>query len=266
MASTRNVISPGVFAQNASTTIPTPPVQGAAYRDPATSESVVNGWSYFNKVNSAEFNQWMYQYSSLLNIVDKQGILGWSDQVNYAVPAIVFGSDGNLYRALQASGPTSGGTKDPITSPTFWLNSSATNLKFAANRTSNSTITNNSATRVVYNNVVSDPSSAFDSSTGRFIVPVGASGNYDFSAGVQMSLNIDGVSYLRLYKNGARLLDGSSASFSLMNLGLVCQSTWIDIPAVAGDYFEIYILQNTGQNATLIWADETTYFKGRFVS
>lgn len=120
MSSTRSVISPGIFADAASTTIPPTPVAGVSYRDPVAGPlSVPDGWPYAERVNSAEFNQLMYQYSSLLSIIDKQGILGWTDLVDYTVPAIVFGSDGVIYTALQASGPSTT-ARDPISSPLYW--------------------------------------------------------------------------------------------------------------------------------------------------
>lgn len=120
MASTRDVISPGVFAEDASTTIPPTPIAGVSYRDPvAGPASVPDGWAYAERVNSAEFNQLMFQYSSLLSIIDKQGLLGWTDLVDYAVPAVVFGSDGIAYQSLLASGPSSA-PRDPISNPTYW--------------------------------------------------------------------------------------------------------------------------------------------------
>lgn len=121
MSSTRSVISPGVFASDASTVIPPTPIQGVSYRDPLGGPaSAPDGWPFFEKVNSADFNQLMFQYSSLLDIIDKQGILGWSDLVDYAVPAIVFGSNGILYFAIQANGPGLSLVRDPITSVNFW--------------------------------------------------------------------------------------------------------------------------------------------------
>lgn len=121
MSSTRSVISPPVFAQDASTSIPPTPIQGVSYRDPvAGPASSPDGWPYGEVVNSAEFNQIMYQMSSILSILDKKGILGWSSDVDYSEASLVFGSDGIVYSWISPSGPTLGGAKDPISSPTFW--------------------------------------------------------------------------------------------------------------------------------------------------
>jgi hypothetical protein len=122
MASTRDVISPGIFAEDASTTIPPSPIQGVSYRDPvAGPASAPDGWPFFEKVNSAEFNQLLFQYSSLLDIIDLKGLLGWTDLKDYTEDAIVFGSDGVVYKWLQESGPgTSAGVKDPVSEPAYW--------------------------------------------------------------------------------------------------------------------------------------------------
>lgn len=121
MSSTRSVIAPPPFAANALTTIPPTPVAGVSYRDPiAGPASSPNGWPYSERVNSAEWNQIMFQISSLVSIIDKKGILGWSSAVDYTESSIVFGSDGVLYVWLQASGPAGAGAKDPLTNPLYW--------------------------------------------------------------------------------------------------------------------------------------------------
>lgn len=121
MSSTRSIIAPPPFAANALTVIPPTPVAGVSYRDPvAGPASSPDGWPYAERVNSAEFNQIMYQSTSLMSIIDKKGVLGWSNLVDYPEASVQFGSDGVLYVWLQASGPTLGGAKDPISNPTFW--------------------------------------------------------------------------------------------------------------------------------------------------
>lgn len=121
MSSTRSIIAPPPFAEDALTVIPPTPVAGVSYRDEAAGPaSSPDGWPYAERVNSAEFNQIMYQLSSLVSIMDNKGVLGWSSAVDYPDAGVQFGSDGVLYRWLQASGPTLGGAKDPVSEPTFW--------------------------------------------------------------------------------------------------------------------------------------------------
>lgn len=121
MSSTRSIISPPVFAKDATTVIPPTPVAGVSYRDPAAGPtSSADGWPYAERVNSAEFNQIMFQLSSLISILDTRGVLGWSSGVDYTSTSVAWGSDGALYIWLQASGPSGVGAKDPVSEPTYW--------------------------------------------------------------------------------------------------------------------------------------------------
>jgi len=120
MSSTRSVKSPGPWAADATTTIPGSPLSGVPYRRTSVvTADAREGWPFDTLVDSAEFNELLYRYTTLVDIMDRQGVLGWSDQVDYAVPAIAFGSDGLLYKALLASGPTTT-ARDPISNPTYW--------------------------------------------------------------------------------------------------------------------------------------------------
>lgn len=123
MASTRSIIAPPPFAANALTTIPPTPVAGVSYRDPvAGPASSPDGWPYAERVNSAEFNQIMYQISYLVSLVDKKGLLGWSSMAEYTEYALCLGSDGVTYKWVSPSGPSNGGAKDPTTdiARTYW--------------------------------------------------------------------------------------------------------------------------------------------------
>jgi hypothetical protein len=117
MASTRNYNILGVWAKAAQTTIPADPISGTVYRDPAVDVTEFEeGWPYDQLVNSADFNQKLFLVTSVLEELDKQGILGWSDLVDYdAVPALVRGSDGLFYKSIQTSGPNDpNGVQDPV--------------------------------------------------------------------------------------------------------------------------------------------------------
>lgn len=121
MSSTRNFESPGVFASAATTTIPPTPIAGVAYRDAVSgTEDTPNGWRYGTRVESQDWNQIMFLVTSMLTAIDKKGVIGWSDEVDYDESAITFGSDGQLYLWLQASGPNNGGARDPVGNPAYW--------------------------------------------------------------------------------------------------------------------------------------------------
>lgn len=136
MTNTRDFNSLGIWAADAVTPVPvTPPLKGVAYRDDALTESQNKAGEPFDtKPDSAEFNQKMFIITSFIDIIDKKGVPGWSNLVDYTVPALVWGFDGtpgtgNFFIALQESGP---GTtpRDPISEPTYWeIVTSATQLR-----------------------------------------------------------------------------------------------------------------------------------------
>jgi microcystin-dependent protein len=128
MASVDRPLSPGVFAAAAQTTIPANPVPGVSYRDPVNGTSAIEqGWPFQRLVNSAEFNEVMYRITALLELVSTTSVLAWNEKIDYQgpgaaqTPSVVASTDGHLYVALQASGPNSGGPRDPATGNTaFW--------------------------------------------------------------------------------------------------------------------------------------------------
>lgn len=137
MSSTRDFKSLGVWAKNANTTIPPSPVDGTAYRNTAyTKTQNEAGDPYNTKPDSSDFNQKMFVISSFIDMLDKHGIVGWTNLVDYAQPAIVWASDNKFYTALQASGPSTT-VKDPVDSPDYWelVESAATLRKELASET-----------------------------------------------------------------------------------------------------------------------------------
>ena len=120
MATTRDFKSLGVWAEDADTVIPVEPITGVAYRDETVTEGQNEAGEGFDTIpNSATFNQRLFIVSSFTDLMDTHGIVGWSDQVDYDIPAMVFGSDGLFYFALQASGPSTA-PQAPTSAPTFW--------------------------------------------------------------------------------------------------------------------------------------------------
>lgn len=113
-----------VFADNAETQIPLSPVVGVPYRDTQISDGIFkNGWPFSTIVNSGDFNQIMYLMSGLLCEIEGQGILLWSNELDYKTGSVVRGTDGYIYRALQDSGPgTTAGAKLPntIVNRAYW--------------------------------------------------------------------------------------------------------------------------------------------------
>lgn len=111
------------FASTALTTIPTPPVAGNSYRNTSLLNATIGGgWPFSEIVNSADFNEFMYRLSALVNLLEVGGILEWSALTDYVVGAYVKGADNIIYKSLLVSGPNSGGTKDcnAGANPTYW--------------------------------------------------------------------------------------------------------------------------------------------------
>lgn len=121
--SRQNSLKGCVFGSSAQTTIPSAPTSGTPYRNTSlTTTTAAQGWPFLNVVDSADFNQMMFRTTSVLNDVQKTGILYWSALTDYVTGSICRDDlDGKLYQALQASGPNSGGTHQPSTdSGTYW--------------------------------------------------------------------------------------------------------------------------------------------------
>lgn len=120
----RTVSISGVFAEDATTTIPTPPVSGTAYRDTGlTAAEAKAGWPYKRIVDSSKFNQALYEYSSITQMVEKYGFLPWSQNTDYEQGSLALGTNGVVYQAKQATGPSST-AYNPVndSTATYWEN------------------------------------------------------------------------------------------------------------------------------------------------
>ena len=118
----RTVTITGVFAESASTSIPTPPASGVSYRDTGmTKEELNTGWPYKKIVDSSQFNQAMYQYSTIAQAQEKYGFTPWSNLTDYVEGSFCLGTDGVLYQATQATGPSTT-AYNPVndTTHTYW--------------------------------------------------------------------------------------------------------------------------------------------------
>ena len=118
----RTVSIKSVFASTANTTIPTPPSTGVSYRNTGTTAAEIGkGWPFKEVVDSAKFNQAMYEYTTICQQLEKYGFLPWSANTDYPAQGCALGSDGKIYQAKQATGPSSTSI-DPTTdtSHTYW--------------------------------------------------------------------------------------------------------------------------------------------------
>lgn len=114
----------GVFAEDAATTIPTTPISGESYRNTALTEADANdGWKYKNIVDSANFNQVLYEATKIAKLLETCGILPWSSLTDYESGAYCLGTDGKIYKAKQATGPSTT-AMNPLSDTTavYWDN------------------------------------------------------------------------------------------------------------------------------------------------
>jgi len=126
MANTRDNNIPAIFGDDANTTIPTVPAQGVAYRNTAlTPATLLSGFGFDTLADSADINEILHILYELATEVDRSGILGWSETVDYTtLNGVVRGSDGTFYVSTELSGPGAvDGVRDPangVNIPSHW--------------------------------------------------------------------------------------------------------------------------------------------------
>ena len=100
MVDIRTVSLPGIWAEDAQTTIPTPPIANTTYRNTEWGETEANqGWPFQKIVDSADFNQAMWYIFTLQQMQEQFGILPWCSTTAYKQNGICLGSDGIFYWA-----------------------------------------------------------------------------------------------------------------------------------------------------------------------
>lgn len=100
MVDIRTVSLPGIWADDAQTTIPTPPIANTTYRNLEWGETEANqGWPFQKIVDSADFNQAMWYLFTLQQMQEQFGILPWCSTTAYKQNGICLGSDGIFYWA-----------------------------------------------------------------------------------------------------------------------------------------------------------------------
>jgi len=148
---------------------------------------------------------------------------------------------------------TVGQSGDTITIPSgATLNSAGTNTlngiantpSFIATKTSNQTgVSDNTFTKVTWDNVINDSNSGFSTSDNRYTVPSGQGGIYQISftnymGGASASFNYHQT---RLYKNGSHLspysIEYNDDGFNTEAYN-PCMSLCVSL--AAGDYIEVY--------------------------
>lgn len=110
----RSKTMPAIWAANASTNIPSPPLSGQAYRNVAlTPANFEVGQQYSTIADSATWNQILWLISGLLQAAEQYGVMPYSPLTNYPENGLCLGLDGIVYQALKVNGPdTLNGVQD----------------------------------------------------------------------------------------------------------------------------------------------------------
>lgn len=113
---TRIFKGPDVYGEAASTDTSSPST-GTGYRDETiTNAQIQAGLKKFDSLaRSAVENEYLFRLSTLVDLIERTGVLGWNAETNYITNARVIADNGIEYRALSASL-----NADPMTSPALW--------------------------------------------------------------------------------------------------------------------------------------------------
>ena len=102
MVDTRTVTLPAIWADDAITEIPTPPIANTTYRNTDLgSTELLQGWPYQKIVDSADFNQTLWLISNLVKSCEQYGIMPWCASTTYKQNGICLASNGIFYWAKQ---------------------------------------------------------------------------------------------------------------------------------------------------------------------
>ena len=131
-------------------------------------------------------------------------------------------------------------------------------------KTSTTSVTSSSLTKVPFNTATIDTDSATDTTNHRFTVPSGKGGKYYISygigAGADTHTNLYRV-FTQLYKNGSNSTFLAAVNDPRNNYGFAftaCASGVISLSA--SDYIEVYVYNSSGNTAGL--NTDRTYFSG----
>ncbi len=125
MGTTRDFKSLGIVATDAQQ------VTGMGLRTKGESYRLTNltdiqqiaGELYDVNPRTEDLNQKLFNQSSFTDLLDKKGSIGWTNLVDYARPALVWGSDGEYYICLRDNGPSTfifDPVNDNVDNPQFW--------------------------------------------------------------------------------------------------------------------------------------------------
>lgn len=112
----RETTLPGIWAENAQTDIPTPPVAGVTYRDTTLNSTAIDkAWPFKTIVDSSDFNQHAFLQDTLIKEAEQYGVMRWNNTTTYKEGGFCLGQDGKLYQAKRDNKG-----KEPTSSTDDW--------------------------------------------------------------------------------------------------------------------------------------------------
>jgi hypothetical protein len=285
MVDTRTVTLPALWADDAITEIPTPPIANTTYRNTDLgSTELLSGWPYQKIVDSADFNQTLWLISNLVKSCEQYGIMPWCASTTYKQNGICLGSNGIFYWAKQDntgvnpvtdSGMTNWGvfldpgdnfvTETVLTSQinlceklankTQTLSSSSTSTQYPSAKAVYDNINNlqtslQSAISAIQANYVTTNTSQTITAAKKFTTPIYISSALSSNASPLIQLddtNNKGAVYINSFYTGNQIYNRVQASNTTAN-----KNSSIDVVITdAGNGRAAFVTSGTNENLTL---------------
>jgi len=177
------------------------------------------------------------------------------------------GGDNSIITSDGAGAVTFGTSGDSITIPsgvTITNNGTQTGFggentpAFRAGRSSAQSINNSGHTVIIFNSEQFDTNGAYDTSNGRFTVPVGEAGKYFFYGHFRFQSATTFDTAIEIHKNGSQIVHIEYASNGIYPS---CQASYIGDLA-EGDYIQLTAYQTSGSAKDLTGNINYTAFGG----
>lgn len=291
MVDTRTVTLPAIWADDAITEIPTPPIANTTYRNTDLgSTELLQGWPYQKIVDSADFNQTLWLISNLIKSCEQYGIMPWCASTTYKQNGICLASNGIFYWAkkdntgvnpVTDSGMTNWGVfldpGDNFVTETV-LTSQINLCEKLANKTqtlsSSSTTTQYPSAKAVYdniNNLQTSLQSAISAIQANYVTTNTAqtiTGKKEFTTPIYRrsalsskaspliqldDTNYKGAVYINSFYSDNQILNRVQASNTTVN-----KESHIDVITTdAGEGLATFITNGTNENLTLATSSTT---------
>lgn len=291
MVDIRTVTLPALWADDAITEIPTPPIANTTYRNTDLgSTELLAGWPYQKIVDSADFNQTLWLISNLVKSCEQYGIMPWCASTTYKQNGICLASNGIFYWAkkentgvnpVNDSGMTNWGVfLDPgdnfvtetvlmsqidlcekLANKTQTLSSSSTTTQYPSAKAVYDNINNlqtslQSAISAIQANYVTTNTGQTITAAKKFTTPIYISSALSSNASPLIQLddtNKKGAVYINSFYTGNQIYNRVQASNTTAN-----KNSYIDVIATnEGKGRATFVTSGTNENLTLATSSTT---------